>query len=290
MEQVKVRDYQTKHFDICPVATSLYKNIESKGVNMEDAEAAARVQDGLFALEKKVIEKGEASHNEVARAIYLQDIIMDFAEKMELESDHSYVQGHVDKIKSYKDSVNENIKSKINSLYKAAKKKLGVKNVVRPTDADFDAAYKHIEDNYPEGYTLMSIGVDAIQDKINIEVGDFYGESEDIVIDRPSVNEEEGFSFDEKGKPVEKNLDQALKDLFAKIKKQMSDEDKKKLEGAIKEAINSFNETVELGKNLTEELCAKGKAYIKKRKAAGEKSSAYLSGRAVKVCKGQMKG
>jgi hypothetical protein len=189
MEQVKVRDYQTKHFDICPVATSLYKNIESKGVNMEDAEAAARVQDGLFALEKKVIEKGEASHNEVARAIYLQDIIMDFAEKMELESDHSYVQGHVDKIKSYKDSVNENIKSKINSLYKAAKKKLGVKNVVRPTDADFDAAYKHIEDNYPEGYTLMSIGVDAIQDKINIEVGDFYGESEDIVIDRPSVNE-----------------------------------------------------------------------------------------------------
>ena len=40
---------------------------------------------------------------------------------------------------------------------------------------------------------------------------------------------------------------------------------------------------------LTEELCAKGKAYIKARKAAGEKSSAYLSGRAVKVCKGLMK-
>jgi len=34
----------------------------------------------------------------------------------------------------------------------------------------------------------------------------------------------------------------------------------------------------------------KGKAYIKRRKAAGEKSSAYLLGRAVKVCKGQMKG
>ena len=39
-----------------------------------------------------------------------------------------------------------------------------------------------------------------------------------------------------------------------------------------------------------EELCKKGKAYIAKRKRAGEKSSAYLSGRAVKVCKGQMKG
>ena len=42
--------------------------------------------------------------------------------------------------------------------------------------------------------------------------------------------------------------------------------------------------------HLFEELCAKGKAYRKKRMAAGEKSSAYLSGRAVKVCKGQMKG
>ena len=41
---------------------------------------------------------------------------------------------------------------------------------------------------------------------------------------------------------------------------------------------------------VTEELCPKGKAYIEKRKRAGEKSSAYLSGRAVKVCKGQMKG
>ena len=39
-----------------------------------------------------------------------------------------------------------------------------------------------------------------------------------------------------------------------------------------------------------EELCARGKAYRKARMAAGEKSSAYLSGRAVKVCKGQFKG
>ena len=39
-----------------------------------------------------------------------------------------------------------------------------------------------------------------------------------------------------------------------------------------------------------EELCKKGKAYRAKRMRAGEKSSAYLSGRAVKVCKGQMKG
>jgi uncharacterized protein YodC (DUF2158 family) len=60
--------------------------------------------------------------------------------------------------------------------------------------------------------------------------------------------------------------------------------------GSLKEAIKDIKETIELGKNLTEELCAKGKAYRKKRMAAGEKSSAYLNGRAVKVCKGQIKG
>ena len=52
--------------------------------------------------------------------------------------------------------------------------------------------------------------------------------------------------------------------------------------------INEILETIALGKNLNEELCEKGKRYIKARQAAGEKSSAYLSGRAVKVCKGQI--
>jgi|14BtaG_2_1085337.scaffolds.fasta_scaffold05192_2 hypothetical protein len=54
--------------------------------------------------------------------------------------------------------------------------------------------------------------------------------------------------------------------------------------------IREIMETIELGKQLNEKLCKKGEAYRKKRMAAGEKSSAYLSGRAVKVCKGQMKG
>lgn len=37
---------------------------------------------------------------------------------------------------------------------------------------------------------------------------------------------------------------------------------------------------------LYEKLCPKGKAYADRRKAAGEKHSAYLMGRAVQVCKG----
>jgi len=58
-----------------------------------------------------------------------------------------------------------------------------------------------------------------------------------------------------------------------------------------KSVAQELAETIKLGEGvIEEELCPKGKAYIKKRQAAGEKSSAYLSGRAVKVCKGQMKG
>lgn len=50
-------------------------------------------------------------------------------------------------------------------------------------------------------------------------------------------------------------------------------------------------DTEEEGKQLDEStLCKRGRNYLAARKRAGEKPSAYLSGRAVKVCKGQIKG
>ena len=45
-----------------------------------------------------------------------------------------------------------------------------------------------------------------------------------------------------------------------------------------------------LGEQLNETMCKRGQNYMAARKRAGEKSSAYLSGRGVKVCKGQIKG
>jgi len=57
---------------------------------------------------------------------------------------------------------------------------------------------------------------------------------------------------------------------------------------SLKETSAYIAETIKLGLMLNEELCDKGKRYIKARQAAGEKSSAYLSGRAVRVCKGQI--
>jgi hypothetical protein len=122
-------------------------------------------------------------------------------------------------------------------------------------------------------------------------------------------------SVTEEAKPEKSHYDKVSKEFFSKLKGRTvnykgvnykvidSDEAviKLKHEDGDTKTINlkQFNdsglideiiETVLLGRQLNEELCPKGKAYIKKRQAAGEKSSAYLSGRAVKVCKGQMKG
>ena len=43
-------------------------------------------------------------------------------------------------------------------------------------------------------------------------------------------------------------------------------------------------------KVISEKLCKRGYNYISKRKRAGEKHNPFLMARAVKVCKGQIKG
>ena len=97
-----------------------------------------------------------------------------------------------------------------------------------------------------------------------------------------------------------------IEDRMYKISKQLRDYDMNESKKSIKETLrfikeynpdftneeikSELKEIKELGKQLNEKLCKKGEAYRKRRMAAGEKSSAYLSGRAVKVCKGQMSG
>jgi hypothetical protein len=77
---------------------------------------------------------------------------------------------------------------------------------------------------------------------------------------------------------------------LAQMTKDQIDHDKETLrrERGLEEKAAYIAETIKLGLMLNEELCDKGKRYIKARQAAGEKSSAYLSGRAVRVCKGQI--
>ena len=96
--EIKVGDYQTKYFYICPGAKSLYQDIEDKVEDMGLAIRAAKLQDALFAIEASALESG-ATEAEVFAAQSIADQIMAMAAMMGLDKEHSYIQGHVEKIK-----------------------------------------------------------------------------------------------------------------------------------------------------------------------------------------------
>ena len=101
--------------------------------------------------------------------------------------------------------------------------------------------------------------------------------------DEETLRREQG--LEEGASTEEKRIAQQAVNRIAKYRGVGKDEAKKDLIRAAQELA----ETIKLGTGvIEEELCEKGKRYIKARQAAGEKSSAYLSGRAVKVCKGSI--
>lgn len=101
--ELKVGDYQTLHFDMCPAATELYKDIEDKVDDMDLAERTAKLQDVLYYLEKNPNRDHVPEDARIAEIV--ADQIMSMAAMMGLEDEHDYIQGHVDAIK---DKVDEN--------------------------------------------------------------------------------------------------------------------------------------------------------------------------------------
>ena len=99
-EELRVGNYQTRHFDICPGASALYTDIEEKTEDMELAERTAKMQDVLFYLEKHTVEEMKsATEEDVFMAENLADQIMAMANMMGLADEHDYIQSHVDAIK-----------------------------------------------------------------------------------------------------------------------------------------------------------------------------------------------
>tara|TARA_B100001057_G_scaffold355847_1_gene357881 strand:+ start:156 stop:2126 length:1971 start_codon:yes stop_codon:yes gene_type:complete len=98
-EDFRIGNYHTKYFHVCPGASSLYMDIESKGVDMDMAERSARLQDALFFIEEHIQRGGykpELDYIMVAKN--LAKNIMKMAKMMGLEKEHHYIQGHVDTI------------------------------------------------------------------------------------------------------------------------------------------------------------------------------------------------
>lgn len=105
--QVTVGDYTTRHFDICPSAQELYKDISSKTDMIHLVVESMMLQDMLFKLEKQAIAMDNADDEMVEKAQHYADMIMKLADEMQLEEEHSYIEDvHMAKIKELSNSDN----------------------------------------------------------------------------------------------------------------------------------------------------------------------------------------
>lgn len=96
--QVTIGEYATRHFDMCPSAAALYKDILNKTDMIHLVVESLMLHDLLFKLEKQAISMDAADEEMVIKAKHYADMIMAIATQMNLVQEHSYVQGHVDAI------------------------------------------------------------------------------------------------------------------------------------------------------------------------------------------------
>ena len=96
--EVTIGDYTTRHFDMCPSATALYKDILNRTDMIHLVVESLMLHDLLFKIEKQAVAMDAADEDTVMKAQHYADMIMGIATEMNLVEDHSYVQSHVDAI------------------------------------------------------------------------------------------------------------------------------------------------------------------------------------------------
>lgn len=105
-DQVVVGDFKSKHFDICPSAVALYKDIEAS----DEAIESAMLNDMLFKVEKKAIAADMATQEQVDKAQHYADMIMELAEEMNMVDEHAYVEDvHMAKMKELANTEEDNV-------------------------------------------------------------------------------------------------------------------------------------------------------------------------------------
>lgn len=104
---IDVYGYLTQHFEICPGAISLFNHLiemnpdaDTKGM----IRANAIILDQLFAIEKQVLAKGIATEEDLLRAVIIAadfiDLQEEIDERIDMEHNIDWVQGHIDVIVS----------------------------------------------------------------------------------------------------------------------------------------------------------------------------------------------
>jgi len=132
-------------------------------------------------------------------------------------------------------------------------------------------------DEYRDSFDIKKYDDTLYASNTLSDIYDFFYDlsSQDIEIEDWNIGEDE--DENDYDSEYEKTLKETIKFIKENNPKATSEE-----------VISELKEIKRLGEQLNEELCEKGKRYIAARQAAGEKSSAYLSGRGVKVCKGSI--
>jgi len=104
-DQVVVGDFKSKHFDICPSAVAVYKDIEASDAAVE----SAMLHDMLFKVEKKAIAANIATKEQVEKTQHYADMIMELAEEMNMVDEHAYVEDvHMAKMKELANTEEDN--------------------------------------------------------------------------------------------------------------------------------------------------------------------------------------
>ena len=109
-EYINIYGYVPRDFDICPGAIGTFNHLVNEMDIQEDdlkdmIKAAGVIADMVFSIEKEVLKKGSATQEDLIRATELVDMMKDVFqtvnERTGMIHDISYMDGHIDVIKSY---------------------------------------------------------------------------------------------------------------------------------------------------------------------------------------------
>jgi hypothetical protein len=108
--EMDIYGYETSYFYICPGAVGTFNHLINE-MNITDDDlmdmirASAVIADTVFMIEDKVIKEGKADERDLRRATTLvamfKDVFETINERTGMEHDISYMDRHIDVIKSY---------------------------------------------------------------------------------------------------------------------------------------------------------------------------------------------
>lgn len=108
--ELDVYGYETTHFRICPGAIETFRHLtEEMDIQDDDLKdmirASAVIADTVFMIEDRVVREARAEERDLRRAQILVDMFKDVFETVDertnMEHDISYMDGHIEVIKSY---------------------------------------------------------------------------------------------------------------------------------------------------------------------------------------------